>query len=279
MIHSPHDLRKLAAKPGHLNSRTRQREVPSGERCPAKPSPPAGRARQRDSGPGRPFRQRRQVSHPSPSPRPERTSPTTGLGLGVGLGRLACGWMTVFERKRARPFATDSSTAGPLTRTGSQSEPGLEGWGHLSHGKGFVARGPLGCRTPSPSKHALEVPSGERSPAKPSPPAGRARQRDSGPGRPFHQPPASQSSQPQPQPQPRVPDGQPDNGLGLGVGLGRLACRSTSVPRPPGTSITPSAAPVPVRRSVDSVPAVHREVGVAAPFAPALHPRCREGRV
>jgi hypothetical protein len=97
--------------------RTCKLEVPSGERCPAKPSPPAGRARQRDSRPGRPFRQPLTSQSPQPQTQPHvpgRTSPKTGMGLGVGRGRLARRSMTMPGRKRARPFATDSMYGRPV---------------------------------------------------------------------------------------------------------------------------------------------------------------------
>jgi hypothetical protein len=105
-------------------------QVPSDERCPATPSPPAGRARQPGSGPGRRFRQppaRR-------SPRPEPPGPARVMDGPARKSRAEAGGMgrdcrppfaeTCPARETARPFATESSTAGPLTRTGSQASRG-----------------------------------------------------------------------------------------------------------------------------------------------------------
>jgi hypothetical protein len=142
----------------HVNSK-----APSGEQCRAKPSPPAGRARQRDSGPGRPFRQPPAGQSPPPQPephvphhtpglanlRPGRASLKTGLGLGVGLGRLACRSIPGLRTKRAPPVAADSKYGRPVDANRLAERAGARRLGALVVRERVRCARPARCRTPS----------------------------------------------------------------------------------------------------------------------------------
>jgi hypothetical protein len=174
---------------------------------------------------------RRQVNHPKPQPHvPGRTRPKSRDGAGSRAGTACLPFDDSARTKTSRPFAADVKYGRPVDANRLASEPGLEGWGHLSRGRRSVARGPLGHRTPShpnaPTRSAQRraVP-GEAEPARRASPSTGAR------ARADHSASRRQVSYPSPSasPSPTVPDGQARKaGMGLVLGLGRLACRSTT---------------------------------------------------